>query len=83
MDLLRKPVTIVVVVAIASSAALFVANHTNLLPSRLPTAPPGTTFNTVQDAGAAVTPSHAESPLKPKQAGPPPARPPNPTRSPG
>ena len=83
MKLLREPVTIAVIVAVVSSGILFVSNHTNLLPSRLPTAPPGTTFNTVQDAGAAVTPSHAESPLKPKQAGPAPASPPNPTRSPG
>ena len=83
MDILRKPVTIVAVIAILSSITLFVANHTGLLPNRLPVAPPGTTFHAAQDAGAEVMPSHVDSPIKPKQAGPSPASPPNPTRSPG
>ena len=82
MKLLREPVTIAVIVAVVSSGILFVSNHTNLLPSRLPTAPPGTTFNTVQDADADVTPSRVESPLKPKPAGPAPATSANPTRQP-
>ncbi len=82
-SLLRKPVTIVAIIAAVSTVTLFVANHTSLLPNRLPTAPPGTTFNTVQDAGAEVVPSHVELPIKPEQAGPAPAAPANPTRSPG
>jgi hypothetical protein len=40
MDLLRKPVTIVAIVAIVSSTMLFVANHTGRLPTA-PTQPPG------------------------------------------
>jgi len=82
-SLLQKPVTIVAVIAALSTGTLFVANHSNLLPNRLPKAPPGTTFHAAQDAGAEVMPSHVESPIKPKQAGPAPATPANPTRSPG
>ncbi|MBS0530972.1 MAG: hypothetical protein JSS22_16500 [Proteobacteria bacterium] len=78
-SILLKPVTIVAIIAVVSSGILFVANHTTLLPNRLPKAPPGTTFHAAQDAGAEVTPSHVESPIKPKPAGPAPAAPANPT----
>lgn len=77
---LRKPVVIVTLVAVISAAVLIVVNHTDLLAKRQPTAPPGTTFNTVQDAGAEVAPTQPESPIKPPQPGPEPAVPAQPTR---
>lgn len=82
MDLLRKPATIVAIIAIVSAGTLFVTDHTSLFPSQRPTAPTGTTVHKVRDAGAEVTPSHMESPIKPKPAGPQPASPPNPTHPP-
>jgi hypothetical protein len=78
--ILRKPITIVTLVAVLSVAVLIVVNHTDLFSGRQPTAPPGTTFNTVQDAGGEVTPTRPESRIKPPQPGPEPAAPAQPTR---
>ncbi len=71
----RKPVIIAVVVAAVSIAALLVVNHTNLiLDRRPPKTPPGTTFNAVNGAGATVTPTQPESPIKPTPPGPAPVK---------
>jgi hypothetical protein len=48
-----KPVIMAAIVATVSIAALLVVNHTNLIADRRPPqSPPGTTFNTVNSAGA-------------------------------
>lgn len=78
--LLQKPVTIVALVAAISVAVLIVVNHSGLLASWQPAAPPGTTFNSVQSAGAELTPSQPESRIKPPQPGPELAAPAHPTR---
>jgi hypothetical protein len=70
---IRNPVVIAIIVAVISMAALFVIDYANLNPSR-PESPPGTTFRTVNDAGATVTPTAPESPVKlpsPAPVGPP------------
>ena len=63
---LRKPVVIATIVAVLSIAILLVVNHTNLIIDKRapPKTPPGTTFNAVKDAGAEMTPSQPESPIK-------------------
>jgi hypothetical protein len=51
-------VIIAAIVAIVSIAVLLIVNHTNLVVDRRPRqSPPGTTFNTVNSAGAVATPS--------------------------
>ena len=78
---LRKPAVISAIVAIVSIAAMLVVDHTNLIVDRRPPhTPPGTTFNAVNNAGAEITPSQPESPIKLPSVGPkpvdrPPARP--------
>jgi hypothetical protein len=63
--ILRKPAAIAAIVATVSIAVMLVVNHTNLLVDRRPPpTPPGTTFNTVNDAGAEIAPSQSESPIK-------------------
>jgi hypothetical protein len=57
-----------------SIATLLVVNHTNLIvDKRPPKTPPGTTFNAANDAGAQMTPSQPESPIKLLSVGPKPA----------
>jgi hypothetical protein len=78
---LRKPAVISAIVAIVLIATMLVVDHTNLIVDRRPPhTPPGTTFNAVNNAGAEITPSPPESPIKLPSAGPkpvdlPPARP--------
>jgi hypothetical protein len=78
---LRKPAIIAMIVAVVSIATLLVVNHTNLIVDRRPPpTPPGTTFNTVNDAGGTITPTLPESPIKPTPPGPAPVQPANPAR---
>jgi hypothetical protein len=68
---LRKPAVISAIVAIVSIAAMLVVDHTNLIVDRRPPlTPPGTTFNAVNNAGAEITPSQPESPIKFPSVGP-------------
>jgi len=72
----RKPVVIAIIVAAISIAALLVMNHTNLIVDRsTPRTPPGTTFNTVNDAGATAAPTRPEPSIKPVPPGPAPVQP--------
>jgi hypothetical protein len=75
---LRKPPVIAAIVATVSIAILLLVDHTNLIiDKRPPQTPPGTTFHAVNDAGAVITPSQSESPIKPASPGPAPVdRPP-------
>jgi hypothetical protein len=78
---LRKPAVIAAIVATISLATMLIVDHTNLIVDRRPLkTPPGTTFNTVNDAGAGITPTQPESPIKLPSLVPTPAEPPNPTR---
>ena len=73
---LPKPVIIAVIVAAVSIATMLVVDHTNLIVDRrAPQTPPGTTFNTVNDAGATDTPTMPESSIKPTPPGPAPVQP--------
>ena len=73
---LRKPVVIAVIIAAVSIATMLVVDHTNLIVDRrAPQTPPGTTFNTVNGAGATVTPTLPESSIKPTPPGPAPVQP--------
>ena len=73
---LRKPAIIALIVAAISIVTLLVVNHTNLVVDhRPPQTPPGTTFNTVNDAGGIVTPTMPESSIKPTPPGPAPVQP--------
>ena len=68
---LRKPAVIAAIVAIVSIVILLLVDHTNLIVDRRPAqTPPGTTFHAVNDAGAVITPSPPESPIKPASPGP-------------
>jgi hypothetical protein len=78
---LRKPAIIATIIAAVSVAFLLVVNHTNLvIDRRPPPTPPGTTFNAAKDAGADVTPTQPESPIKPTQPGPTPVQPASPAK---
>jgi hypothetical protein len=78
---LRKPVIIATIVAAVCIAALLMVNHTNLIiDKRPPQTPPGTTFNTVNGAGAVAIPSQPEAPIKPTPPGPAPVQPANPAK---
>ena len=78
---LRKPVVIATIVAALSIAILLVVNHTNLIIDKRPQkTPPGTTFNAVKDAGAEMTPSQPESPIKLPSLVPKPVEPAAPAR---
>jgi hypothetical protein len=79
--IVRKPVIIAAIVAAVSIAALLVVNHTNLIVDRRPPqTPPGTTFNTVNDAGGSVAPTMPEPSIKPTPPGPAPVQPASPTK---
>jgi hypothetical protein len=81
MESARKPVVIATIVAALSIAILLVVNHTNLIiDKRPPKTPPGTTFNAVKDAGAEMTPSQPESPIKLPSLVPKPVEPAAPAR---
>jgi hypothetical protein len=68
---LRKPAVIAAIVATVSIAIMLLVNHTNLIvDKRPPQTPPGTTFNTVNDAGAEITPTQPESSIKLPSLGP-------------
>jgi hypothetical protein len=70
-SVLRKPLVIAAIVAIISIATMLVVDHTNLVVDRRPPyTPPGTTFNAVNNAGAEITPSQPESPIKLPSSGP-------------
>ena len=72
----RKPVVIAIIVAAVSIATMLVVDHTNLIVDRrAPQTPPGTTFHTVNDAGATVTPTLPESSIRPTPPGPAPVQP--------
>jgi hypothetical protein len=78
---LRKPAIIAIIVAVVSIATLLVVNHTDLIVDRRPPpTPPGTTFNTVNDAGGTITPTLPESSIKPTPPGPAPVQPANPAK---
>jgi hypothetical protein len=78
---LRKPAVIAAVIAAVSVAILLVVNHTYLIIDRRPPpTPPGTTFNAAKDAGADVTPTPPESPIKLTPAGPTPVQPASPAK---
>jgi hypothetical protein len=63
--LLRKPAIIAAIIATISLLTMILINHTSLIVDRRPPlSPPGTTFNAVNDAGADVTPTQPESPIK-------------------
>lgn len=80
-NILRKPAVIAFLVAVISVTAMLLVDHTNFIINKLPPlAPPGTTFRAAQEAGAEITPSEIESPVKPPQPGPAPAAPANPTQ---
>jgi hypothetical protein len=80
-SVLRKPAIIAVIVAAVSIVTMLVVNHTNLVVDRRPPqTPPGTTFNTVNDAGGTVTPTMPESSIKPTPPGPAPVQPAIPTK---
>jgi hypothetical protein len=71
--LLRKPAVIAAIVATVAIATMLVVNHTNLIVDRRPPqTPPGTTFNTINDAGAEITPTQPQSPIKLPSLVPPP-----------
>ena len=73
---LRKPVIIAAIVAAVSITTIILVDHTNLIVDRrAPQTPPGTTFNTVNDAGATVNPTRPESAIKPTPPGPAPVQP--------
>src|ERR1700730_1851399 len=73
-SVLRNPVVIAVIVAIVSIATMLVVDHTNLIVERRPPpAPPGTTFNAVNNDGAEITPRQPEPRIKLPSAGPKPA----------
>ena len=57
----RKPVVIAAAVAVISAAVIIIINHTDLfIDRRPPLTPPGTTFHTVKEAGAEMTPTQPE-----------------------
>jgi hypothetical protein len=77
----RKPAIIATIVAAFSIAILLVVSHTNLIIDRRPPpTPPGTTFNAAKDAGADVTPTPPEAPIKPTPPGPTPVQPASPAK---
>jgi hypothetical protein len=74
----RKPVVIAASWDAISAAALIIVIHTNLIiDKRPPLTSSGTTFHAVKDAGAEMTPTQPESPVKVPPAGPEPLTPPS------
>jgi hypothetical protein len=77
-SILRKPVVIAAIVAAMSVATLVLVSLTYLIVDpRPPQSPPGTTFNVVNQAGAEISPSPPESPIKLPPMGPAPVDPPS------
>jgi hypothetical protein len=73
----QQPVIIAAIVAALSIITMGVINHTDLVVDhRPPLTPPGTTFNTVKDAGAQMAPTQPPSPLEPQRVDPAPLVPP-------
>jgi hypothetical protein len=78
---LPKPAVIAAIVAAILIATMILVDHTSLIvDKRPPLTPPGTTFNAVNDAGAEVTPTQPESPIKLPSHVPTPVEPPNPPK---
>jgi hypothetical protein len=73
----ERPVIIAAIIAALSIITMGIVNHTDLVVDhRPPLTPPGTTFNTVNDAGAQVAPTQPPSPLEPRRTDPAPSVPP-------
>ena len=69
-SIFQRPVAIAAIIAVLSIITMGVVNHTNLVVDhRPPITPPGTTFNTVKDAGAQMAPTQPASPLEPPRVG--------------
>lgn len=69
-SIFQRPVTIAAMVAVFSIIVMAIVNHTNLVVDhRPPITPPGTTFHSVNDAGAQMTPTRPPSPLDPPRVG--------------
>jgi hypothetical protein len=67
----QQPVILAAIVAALSIITMGVINHTDLVVDHLPPpTPPGTTFNTVNDAGGQVAPTQPPSPLEPPRVDP-------------
>ena len=72
----QRPVIIASIVAVFSIITMGIVNHTNLVVDhRPPLTPPGTTFHTVKDAGAEMSPTQPVSPLEPPRSDPAPLAP--------
>jgi hypothetical protein len=70
-------VIVAAIVAVLSIITMGVINHTDLVVDhRPPLSPPGTTFNTVNDAGGQMVPTQPPSPLEPPRVDPAPLVPP-------
>jgi hypothetical protein len=73
----QRPVIIAAIIAALSIITMGLINHTDLIVNhRPPLTPPGTTFNTVNDAGGQVAPTLPPSRLEPPRADPAPLVPP-------
>ena len=71
----KKPVVITAAVALIG-AALIIVSYTDFL-RRPPLTPHGTTYHVVKDAGAVMSPTEPETPIKVSPAGPEPLTPPS------
>jgi hypothetical protein len=69
----QRPVIIALMVAVLSTIALGI--HLVLSHRTSKSSPPGTTFNTVRDAGAQMAPTQPLSPLEPPRVDPAPSAP--------
>jgi hypothetical protein len=77
-NILRKPVVIAAIVATIGVATIILVNLTYLIVDpRPPQSPIGTTFNAVNEAGAEISPTPAESKIKLPSMGPTPVTPPS------
>jgi hypothetical protein len=73
----QRPVIIAAIIAALSIITMALVNHTDLIVNhRPPLTPPGTTFNTVDDAGGQMAPTQLPSRLEPLRADPAPLVPP-------
>lgn len=72
----QQPVIIAAIIAALSIITMGVVNHTDLVVDhRPPLTPPGTTFNTVKDAGGQMAPTQPPSSLEPPRIDPAPVVP--------
>jgi hypothetical protein len=70
-SIFQRPVVIAAIVAALSIITIIVVDHTDFVVEQRPrTTPPGTTFNTVNDAGGQLAPTQPASPLEPPRVGP-------------